>query len=288
MTGEHGESMFKPLSFLCGFLWGLASIVQAADGEQLINLINHYRSSSASCEGQPSLVRGPLSENRLLVVHYDFATSLQQILQSAGYPVAKARAMEVEGGTPVAAMESFKRHYCALLLNPEFTEIGVSRQGNIWQVIVAKPILSRTLGGWQSVGQEVLKYVNEMRAKPRRCGNEVFYAVLPLTWNAKLAEAAWAHSRDMAEHNYLSHQNRNGQSIGERLKQQGYRWGYFGENIASRQSSAQEVVTTWMNSPPHCANIMNPSFMEMGAAYVTNLKSNAAIYWTQIFAAPVQ
>ena len=29
--------------------------------------------------------------------------------------------------------------------------------------------------------------------------------------------------------------------------------------------------------------LMDPAFAEMGSAYVTNMKSDAIIYWTQVF-----
>jgi len=48
----------------------------------------------------------------------------------------------------------------------------------------------------------------------------------------------------------------------------------------------KQAVSGGLASPSYCANIMNPHFTEMGAAYAGNPESDAAIYWTQVFATP--
>ena len=42
----------------------------------------------------------------------------------------------------------------------------------------------------------------------------------------------------------------------------------------------------WLASPGHCANLMNPMFTQVGAAYGTNARSHAGVYWTMVFGAP--
>jgi uncharacterized protein YkwD len=54
-----------------------------------------------------------------------------------------------------------------------------------------------------------------------------------------------------------------------------------GENIAMGQRSSSEVVTTWMNSSGHRANILNAGYTRIGvAAYTT---PDGTIYWCQQF-----
>lgn len=69
-------------------------------------------------------------------------------------------------------------------------------------------------------------------------------------------------------------------------------WGFWnatgnrpgGENIAAGQGSPAEVVTAWMNSPGHRANILHPTFRRMGLACVDSSTSGAPYYyWTQQF-----
>ncbi len=53
------------------------------------------------------------------------------------------------------------------------------------------------------------------------------------------------------------------------------------ENIAMGQQSAVEVVQSWMDSPGHRANILNPEHRRIGvAAYST---PDGTVYWCQQF-----
>ena len=55
---------------------------------------------------------------------------------------------------------------------------------------------------------------------------------------------------------------------------------------AGAGAQIQQAVSGWLASPGHCQNVMNPYFTEMGAAYATNPRSAATIYWTQVFGTP--
>ena len=55
---------------------------------------------------------------------------------------------------------------------------------------------------------------------------------------------------------------------------------YFGENIAGGQTTAEAVVTEWMASPGHKANIMNSSFTTVGISCICN---DGVYYWVQDF-----
>jgi uncharacterized protein YkwD len=92
-----------------------------------------------------------------------------------------------------------------------------------------------------------------------------------LKLNRKLSRAARGHARDMAKRNYFSHDTLGGGTFVDRIR----RWGYLkgahnwivGENLAwgSRgQSRTKVIMELWMNSPGHRANILNPSFREIG------------------------
>jgi uncharacterized protein YkwD len=61
------------------------------------------------------------------------------------------------------------------------------------------------------------------------------------------------------------------------------------EHRASRRIDElrkQRQVAAWIKSPHHCANIMEPDFRQMGAAYFVNPTSDTVIYWTQVFGTP--
>jgi uncharacterized protein YkwD len=46
------------------------------------------------------------------------------------------------------------------------------------------------------------------------------------------------------------------------------------------------VMSGWLASAGHCANLMNPVYKDFGAACVRNDATTYERYWTQVFAAP--
>lgn len=120
-----------------------------------------------------------------------------------------------------------------------------------------------------SAQNEVVDLVNSERAKA---------GCSPLKVNAKLTEAAQAHSEDMAEHSDMSHTGSDGSSPDDRIEKAGYSWSTYGENVAYGYSSAKSVMEGWMNSSGHKANILNCDFKEIGVG-----RAQPGNYWTQDF-----
>lgn len=255
----------------------------------LIDRINAYRSAPGTCAGKPARGVGPLAPSPLLskVKLAGADTVLTDALRQAGYSAARAQAIVLSGPSSVgAAMSVLTERYCDALLAPQFSEIGIARDGSTWRLVLARPLIAQDLGGWAHAGKQVLGLVNAARAQPRACGSEQYGAAPPLEWNAKLAAAAVAHSRDMAKRNYFAHRGRDGSLVADRAVRAGYDWKRIGENIAAGQGSAEQAVASWLASPTHCANLMQPDYTQMGAAYVTDPASDTGIYWTQVLGKP--
>lgn len=132
---------------------------------------------------------------------------------------------------------------------------------------------------------QVLDLVNEARSRPRRCGRERYAAAPAVVMSNTLTRAARDHAVDMADRHYFDHTALDGTQPRDRVKRYGYRSTLTGENIAYGPESAEEVVTGWLDSPGHCANIMDPRFREMGIAYAVANRQER-IYWVQVFARP--
>jgi uncharacterized protein YkwD len=260
----------------------------ASDSSQLIDLINQYRAAPQRCDGQRTAPVSPLAANEALAkVRLSQGMQLREALRAAGYQAAKTQAMALSAPAGAAsAMQVLTQSYCKAVLDAHYTEVGVSRSGNRWQIVLAQPVLSSDIGDWQAAGKEVLRLVNEARATPRRCGGQSFKSAKPLAWNAKLASTALVHSREMASLDYFSHTGKDGSQVDKRAQQQGYQWRRIGENIAGGPGSPKQVVSGWLASPGHCSNIMNPDYTQMGTAYAVNPKSSEVIYWTQVFGTP--
>ena len=92
-----------------------------------------------------------------------------------------------------------------------------------------------------------------------------------LKLNKKLSAAARRHARDMVRRGYFAHDSLGGGSFVDRIRRTGYLRGTgkwtVGENLAwgSHDRAAPRAITQmWMNSPGHRANILSPSFREVG------------------------
>ena len=263
-----------------------AASAMASDESQLIESINKYRSEPQRCGSQASSELPPLSADPRLRLPASGAVNLQQAMASASYPMVNVQAITLNGPRdPVSAMQAIQESFCQVVLDPQFVDVGVSRVDRDWRIVLARPLLSARLGDAQSEGQKLLEQLNAARSQSRQCGGQAFAAAGPLAWNATLGTVSQDHSRDMANKNYLDHKDRDGRTPGDRAELAGYSGQLVGENIAAGQDTVGKVVAGWLASPGHCANLMNPQYKELGAAYATDPKSDAGIYWTAMFGA---
>lgn len=268
-----------------------AGATHAQNRDAMADLINEYRADPGSCEGWRADPVPPLTPHSALArVRVAPGAFLDQALERAGYPVAHAKAIYLDGVRDArAAMDAIWRTQCRALLSTEFTAVGTSRSGDSWQIVLARPAAPARvaqLPDSRDVGKIILDAVNRARATERNCGERHFTAAPALTWNRALSAAALAHSSDMARQNYFSHESKDGREVADRAVQAGYRWRGIGENIAAGQESADEVMAGWLASPGHCANIMNRWFTEMGSAYAVGSGRGGRAYWTQVFGTP--
>lgn len=121
-----------------------------------------------------------------------------------------------------------------------------------------------------SAASEVIRLTNSARSQNG-------YAAL--VEDGALSEAAAVRAREIARS--FSHTRPSGASFSSALSESGVSYLRAGENIASGQKSASEVVNAWMNSPGHRANILNSSYSRIGSASVN---IDGTLYWVQLFA----
>ena len=114
----------------------------------------------------------------------------------------------------------------------------------------------------------------------------------PLDYNNKLATASARHTNYMLNRGCFSHECSGEASMTTRIKSTGYLSGakswQIGENIAWGEGSLgtpASIVQAWMDSPGHRANILNPSYDDIGIGVAGGRPgkaghSNAATYTT--------
>jgi uncharacterized protein YkwD len=265
------------------------AVATPARADELADLINAYRAAPADCDGASAAPVAMLAvEPALSRIRIGPGTFLESALQRAGYEAAHAEAITVTGPPDArGAMEVIAQKYCRTIRAAAFAAVGTAHIGNDWQVVLARPVVIPPLPAWPDAGRDILALVNAARAQPRTCGTQAFGPAGPLAWNPLLGQAALVHSTDMAQKHYFNHRQPDGSVPADRATAAGYRWRRVGENIASGQRTPEEAVASWLDSPGHCANIMNPAFTEMGAAYAIHPQNrNRTAYWTQVFGAP--
>lgn len=275
---------------LAGALAALPPAASASDGAQLLALVNAWRAAPAACQGRARPAMPPLAPVALLSrVALRPGSILLAELDQAGYDPERADALQVAGPTDARqAFEILRENYCTTLSSTRYRDIGASRNGTEWTIVLASamPNALLLLPSQEQAGQEVLAATNAARAVPRDCGGMAMPAAPPVRWNAQLAAAALAHSQDMAQQGYFGHTSKQGNEVTQRVAAAGYAWRNVAENIARGQTSAQEAVAGWLSSPGHCRSLMDARMSEMGAAYSIRSNKRSTAYWTQVFAAP--
>lgn len=139
-------------------------------------------------------------------------------------------------------------------------------------IYIGQKITVPEIDGIKALEQEVVNLVNQERAKN---------GLKPLSANWELSRVARYKSQDMIDRNYFAHESPTYGTPFQMMKAFGIRYTAAGENIAYGQRTPQAVMTAWMNSPGHRANILNANYTQIGVGVAQ--KANGTYYWTQMF-----
>ncbi|HEV2339483.1 MAG TPA: CAP domain-containing protein [Patescibacteria group bacterium] len=88
----------------------------------------------------------------------------------------------------------------------------------------------------------------------------------PLTIDSQLTQAAAGKAEDMFFHNYWAHVSPTGVTPWQFITDAGYHYTTAGENLARGYTTASDVITAWMNSPEHRANMLSKNYTNVGFA----------------------
>lgn len=136
-------------------------------------------------------------------------------------------------------------------------------------------IMSGVASAQSAVAQEIIQLVNQARQQQ---------GLPALVHNSALANAAQAHSDDMAQTETLSHQGSNGSEFWERASAAGYNMTTGAENVLYRfDASGVGAFEQWRSSPPHNANMMNGNYREIGIGFSTS--ASGLVYFTMVLGA---
>lgn len=260
----------------------ISAIHAVSASQDLVASVNAVR--ARGCGGRPGIAGKMRADPRLDRVAAELAAGreLRQALQSAGYRAVQVAVLEASGN-PASIERSLGEGGCRDVTDAAYRDVGVAQGDGVIRFVLAAPLEAPAAGEAAAVGERVLALVNAARADRRRCGLKRFGAVPPLAASRALQAAAAAHAEDMARRGVMDHAGGDGSTPAERATRAGYAWRTVGENVATGQSTPEQVVEEWLDSPRHCANIMDADYTEMGVAVASNA---SGVYWAQVFGAP--
>jgi len=277
-----------------------ASSAQEDWRRELLQLINAERTRA----GVPPLQLSPalnqaaqrhaqqVAERGTLRLPGNSSEAMRREIQEAGYqPQEWTESLQMTGRPPAELLGEWARNdrdTWDKLLDPNVRDLGIGlarlQRLPLYSFLYAVPLAdafqreTAHLRNLAAVRKEMLDRVN---AVGRREG------LRPMRSDKTLDATAQGHGEDMLRRAFFDHRNPDGQLVRERAVEAGYKWTKIGENIAEGQLSVEEVVDTWLKSPGHRRNILDPDFQELGVGLVLGQsRGRWRILWVQNFGTP--
>jgi uncharacterized protein YkwD len=254
----------------------------AADLVDVANIVRTRHCGGASLPDKPLAASSQLDTAAEAVAG---GAEVTDAIAAAGYRAKSSASIRVSTsrGKDDAVAKELVDHFCHIVADPAFADVGVHRRGKeVWLLLADGAPLP--VPGDAALLNSVLKRLNDIRANGGRCGGSDFPPSPPLERSSVLDEAARSHAEDMANNSFLAHTGSDGSNPGDRVTRVGYEWRVVAENVAAGQTSADDVAATWLDSAGHCANLMDAKYSETGIAYALNPGDGRDIYWVQVYA----
>lgn len=125
---------------------------------------------------------------------------------------------------------------------------------------------------------EIVAFTNQQRTRQ---------GLSELTTNQQLTQAAHAKAKDMFDKQYWAHVSPQGKQPWAFISEADYSYQVAGENLARDFQHSNEVVSAWMDSPTHRANVLHQRYTQIGVAVVEgNLEGIETTLVVQMFGTP--
>ena len=108
----------------------------------------------------------------------------------------------------------------------------------------------------------------------------------PLQLDARLVRAAQLQAQQMARYGVMAHVLPRAQypTFESRLEYAHYSYSDAAENVAKNYGTGTSVITGWMNSPHHRANMLSPDFTQVGVGFATDGAGDK--YYAEVYGRP--
>lgn len=137
-----------------------------------------------------------------------------------------------------------------------------------------RPRRNPIVGAQGNFSQLIYAEVNDIRLS---------YGLQPLQWNANVANVARQHSQNMADNNFFSHADPQGNTALERLLNAGVRFNLVAENLALNENAPDPVslaIQGWLDSPGHRQNMLRAEVTHTGVGVI---RQGEEYFFTQLF-----
>ena len=264
---------------------------------RLIRLINaeRQRAGSPPLRLSPVLTRAAqehaaeVAARGSLKLRAGSTEGMRERLKRLGYQAhAWTESLATHGGDPEAVLRDWRQgdpETYRKLLSPEYRDLGIGLdrldRTPLYTFLYAVPEgdwFAGSTAGLRDLGRVRAEMLARVDAERRKAG------ALPLKPDSRLDQAAQRHAEDMLARAYFAHASPEGKTVRERATAAGYAWRSIGENIAEGQLTIGEVMDTWMHSPGHRRNILDPGFRELGVGLAFGKGGGGyQVEWVQTF-----
>ncbi len=141
------------------------------------------------------------------------------------------------------------------------------------------PIFPNVLGEADNItSSDVLSEINKERSAQN---------LPPLNLSAELSAAAQEKGADMIRQGYWSHTSPTGTEPWDFIHESGYEYSVAGENLARNFHNTDMMVSAWMASQTHRANILHEQYQDTGIAVVKGvMNGRPTTVVVQLFGTP--
>lgn len=129
-------------------------------------------------------------------------------------------------------------------------------------------------------GKKIVAMTNELRKEK---------GLKPLSETVYLDSSSQMRAADMAKNQYFSHISPEGRRLQYFLAQSGYHYSEAGENLAMGFSDAGSVMSGWMKSPTHYANLVEDIYTDVGVGVAGGVFNGVpTVFVAQHFGTPIE
>ena len=141
MTPHAPSAPPLPAVLLGALLLCSALPASAQRSDDLLDLLNDYRSRPQRCDGRRLAPAAPLDHVAALSrVRGARGVSLERAVKDSGVAVARVEVISLSGSTdPEAVMDAIVRDYCRTLLDPDYALVGIRYATADWHIVLAEP-----------------------------------------------------------------------------------------------------------------------------------------------------